>query len=334
MRPASTPGFWARRPVFVTGATGLLGSTLCRLLVARGAEVAVLIRDRIPRSNFSLLGLERKVNTVRGAVEDAALLERAINEYEADTVFHLAAQTIVGTANRGPLSTFESNIRGTWCLLEACRRNPAVRRVVVSTSDKAYGEQAKLPYDESMPMQGRHPYDVSKSCADLLARSYFHSFGLPVVVARCANLFGGGDLNFNRLIPGGIRSILDGERPVIRSDGNFIRDYLHVEDGAEALLRSAERLEAGRLGGEAFNFGLGVQKSALAVTRTLLKIMGRSDLKPKILNQASNEIRRQYLSSRKAARVLGWKPRRGFVAGLNETVAWYKAFFANQPDAR
>src|SRR5208337_2254070 len=210
--------FWRNRPVFITGCTGLLGSWMSQALADRGAHVIGLIRDTTPQSHLYLSGTINKITTVRGEIEDYALIERALNEYEIETVFHLGAQTIVTTANRGPISTFKSNIGGTWNILEASRNVPTVRRIVVASSDKAYGDQKNLPYDESTPLEGRHPYDVSKSCADLLCRCYFETYNLPVCVTRCGNFYGGGDLNYNRIVPGTIRSVYYHENPVIRSD--------------------------------------------------------------------------------------------------------------------
>ncbi len=227
-------GFWQDRPTFVTGATGLVGGWLVRRLVESGADVVCLLRDWVPQSELVRAGAIEKVKVVRGDVRDQALMERALGEYEIDTVIHLAAQTIVGIANRNPVSTFEANIAGTWSLLEACRRSPVVKQIVLASSDKAYGDHEKLPYDEETPLQGRHPYDVSKSCADLIAQSYSVTYGLPVVTTRCGNFYGGGDLNWNRIVPGTIRSVLRGKPPVIRSDGQFVRDYFYVEDGAAA----------------------------------------------------------------------------------------------------
>ena len=274
-------------------------------------------------------GLFRRVTGVRGDVRDQSLIERILGEYEIDTVFHLAAQTIVGVANRNPVSTFESNIGGTWSLLEACRRSPAVRAIVVASSDKAYGDHAQLPYDESTPLQGRHPYDASKSCADLIAQSYAVTFDLPVSVTRCGNLYGGGDLNWNRLVPGTIRSVLRGERPVIRSDGTLIRDYFYVEDGAGAYLLLAEKLHGDRaLRGEAFNFSNELQLNVLDMTRRILGVM-HSSLEPVILNEAKHEIQHQYLSATKARRRLGWSPSLSLEEGLTRTVEWYREFLGN-----
>ena len=297
--------------VLVTGATGLLGSRLTRDLVMDEADVVCLIRDWVPQSELSLSGSLEQTRIVRGSVQDQALMERVLGEYEIATVFHLAAQTIVGIANRNPISTFESNIQGTWALLEACRRSPKVEQIVIASSDKAYGDQEQLPYQENAPLQGRHPYDVSKSCADLIAQTYAHTYGSPVTITRCGNLFGAGDLNWNRIVPGTIRSILEGTAPVIRSDGEFVRDYFHVDDASLAyrslVEKMAERPQA--LQGQAFNFSYERPISVKALVDVLLKLTG-SQLNPEILNQASNEIRNQFLSSGKAREILGWSPQR------------------------
>ncbi len=318
--------FWKDRNVFVTGASGLLGSALTEALHARGANVVALLRDWTPASLLLGSGLVRRITLVHGELQDYEVMLRALNEYEIDTVFHLGAQTIVGTAARSALSTFESNIRGTWTLLEAARQcGGRVRRIVVASSDKAYGDQERLPYTEDTPLQGRFPYDVSKSCADLITFSYFHSYGLPVAVTRCGNLFGAGDLNFNRLVPGTIRSVLNRERPVIRSDGSYIRDYFYVRDAVAAYLLLAETLEDQDLAGQAFNFGTETPISVLALVRTILELMGESDLEPIVLNQASREILRQYLDCSKARALLGWAPEYTLEEGLRETIDWYAA---------
>lgn len=321
-----TDNFWKDRRVFVTGCTGLLGSWLTDALVGRGAEVIGLVRDLVPRSNLRELGCWERINIVRGEVEDCHLLERALNEYEIDTVFHLAAQTIVGTANRSPLSTFESNIKGTWNLLEACRRVDTVKRIVVASSDKAYGTHEKLPYSEDAPLQGRHPYDVSKSCADLIALSYFETYNLPVTVTRCGNLYGGGDLNWNRIIPGTIRSVYHGRAPIIRSDGKYIRDYFFVKDAVAGYLLQAEKTGEEGVRGEAFNFSDERQVNVLELVNLILKLMDRADIQPEILDRVKGEIRHQYLDSAKARRVLGWKPLFSLEEGLEETIAWYRKF--------
>ena len=317
-------GFWRDRPTFVTGATGLVGAWLVKRLVEQGAEVTCLVRDWVPRSELAGSGLLERVNVVRGDVRDQSLLERAIGEYEADTVVHLAAQTIVGIANRNPVSTFETNVAGTWALLEACRRSPKVKQIVLASSDKAYGDHEKLPYGEDAPLQGTHPYDVSKSCADLIGQSYARSFQLPVVITRCGNFYGGGDLNWNRIIPGTIRSVLRNQRPVIRSDGTYVRDYFYVEDGAAAYMLLAEKLAANpALRGEAFNFSNELQVTVRELVDRILRAMG-SSLVPEVLNEAQREIRHQYLSAEKARRMLGWKPLFTLEQGLDRTLAWYR----------
>jgi CDP-glucose 4,6-dehydratase len=319
--------FWKQRSVFVTGATGLLGSSLTESLVDAGAAVTCLVRDWTPGSRLVRGGSIDRVNVVRGDLTDYALLTRALNEYEVDTVFHLGAQTIVGTAERSALSTFESNIRGTWTILEAAKTcSRLVKRVVVASSDKAYGAHDELPYTEDMPLEGRFPYDASKSCADLLALSYFHTYRLPVTVTRCGNLFGGGDLNFNRLIPGSIRSVLRGEAPVIRSNGQYIRDYFYVRDAVESYLLLAQKTP--EFAGEAFNFGNETPISVLDLTRQILCLMGQQSLQPIILNEATHEILRQYLDCSKARRLLNWEPRFGMEQGLRETIAWYREHYS------
>jgi CDP-glucose 4,6-dehydratase len=297
-----------------------------RRLVEAGADVVCLVRDWVPQSEMVRRGLLERVKVVRGDVCDPAVLERALGEYEIHTVFHLAAQTIVGIANRNPLSTFQTNIQGTWVLLEACRRTPSVKQIVLASSDKAYGDQQQLPYDELTPLQGCHPYDVSKSCADLLAKTYAVSFHLPVAITRCGNFYGGGDLNWNRIVPGTIRSVLRGQRPVIRSDGSYIRDYFYVEDGAHAYMVLAEALASRPdLAGEAFNFSNELQIPVLDLVRRILRLMN-SDLAPEIRNEASNEIIHQYLSAAKARRMLGWSPLFSLDEGLQRTIAWYREF--------
>jgi CDP-glucose 4,6-dehydratase len=321
--------FWKQRRVLVTGATGLLGSWLVEALLERRADVTCLVRDWVPRSRLVESGLAGKVNVLRGELEDLSLLVRALNEYEIDSVFHLGAQTIVGTAARSPLSTFEANVRGTWNLLEACRVCPRlVQRVVLASSDKAYGDHGGLPYTEDLPLQGRFPYDVSKSCADLIALSFFHTYGTPVAVTRCGNLFGGGDLNFNRLVPGTIRSALAGEAPVIRSDGTFVRDYFYVRDAVAAYLCLAERMAADGVSGEAFNFGNEEPLSVLDVVALILRLLGKTALRPVVLNQASREIPRQSLDCSRARRVLGWEPRYCVEEGMRETIEWYRGWLS------
>ncbi len=315
--------FWKKRNVFITGATGLLGSWLTKYLIEGGANVICLVRDSVPHSNFIASGYMDKAVVVRGDLSDLYLLERILGEYEIDTVFHVAAQTIVSIANRNPLSTFESNIRGSWNVFEACRRSSLVKRVVVASSDKAYGIHKKLPYSEDASLQGRYPYDVSKSAVDLIARCYYETYQLPVAVTRCGNLFGGGDLNFNRIIPGTIQSIINNSPPIIRSNGKYVRDYFYVEDAALAYLMLAERMEDEKIHGHAFNFSNEIQMSVINLAKLIIKIMD-SKLKPKILNEVKNEIPHQYLSAEKARKVLNWKPKFSLEDGLARTIDWYK----------
>lgn len=325
--------FWKDRTVFVTGATGLLGSALTRELIRQGARVVALVRDWVPQSEMIRSGALDKITIVRGDVCDQAVMERALGEYEIDTVFHLAAQAIVQIANRNPVSTFETNIRGTWTLLEACRRSPAVKQIVVASSDKAYGTHSALPYSEDAPLQGRHPYDASKSCADLIAQSYAETFNLPVCITRCGNLYGGGDLNWNRIVPGTIRSAFYGERPVIRSDGSYIRDYFYVEDGALAYMLLAERLaERPGLAGEAFNFSNEIQITVLELTRKILTLMGREDIEPDVLGEARHEIKHQYLDATKSRTMLGWQPAFTLEEGLSRAIDWYRNFLRQVED--
>jgi len=321
--------FWRDRPTFVTGGTGLVGAWLVKALVEAGADVTCLVRDWVPQSELHQNGVLGKIKIVRGDLCEEGLIERVLGEHEIRTVIHLAAQTIVGIANRNPLSTFESNIKGTWLLLEACRRSPLVKQIVIASSDKAYGDQEVLPYSEETPLQGQHPYDVSKSCADLISKTYAVSYQSPVVITRCGNFYGGGDLNWNRIVPGTIRSILRGERPVIRSDGKFVRDYFYVEDGAAAYMLLAEKLGKNEsLAGHAFNFSNEIQVTVLELVERILKAM-KSDLEPLVLNQATNEIRHQYLSADKARKLLKWTPLFDLDEGLKRTVKWYKKFLSN-----
>ncbi|HEY5491767.1 MAG TPA: GDP-mannose 4,6-dehydratase [Gemmatimonadaceae bacterium] len=317
---------WRDRPVLVTGATGLLGGWLVGRLVALGADVTALVRDWVPRSTLLSTELLAQVNIVRGDVRHQSMLERAMGEYEVDTVFHLAAQTIVGVANRNPVATLDTNIRGTWSVLEAARRSPLMKAVIIASSDKAYGDHEKLPYDETAALQGEHPYDASKSAADLIARMYALTYDVPVAITRCGNFYGGGDLNWNRLVPGTIRSVLKGERPMIRSDGTLVRDYFYVEDGAEAYLTLAEALHARpELRGEAYNFSNELQVDVLALTQRILSRM-KSPLEPDVRSEATHEIQHQWLSAAKARRDLGWAPLFTLDEGLDRTIAWYREF--------
>jgi CDP-glucose 4,6-dehydratase len=322
---AQPAGAWTNRNVLVTGATGLLGSWLTEALLARGANVTCLVRDAVPKSRLVTTGAIERVNVVRAPLEDFQEVLRALNEYEIETVFHLAAQTIVGTASRSVLSTFEANIKGTWNVLEAARALPQlVKRVLVASSDKAYGDHPKLPYSEDAPLLGRFPYDASKACAELLCASYAASFRLPVVTTRCGNLYGGGDLNYSRIVPGTIRSALRGERPIVRSNGKLVRDYFYVEDAVQAYLHLAERMGELELTGQAFNFGTSEPKSVLEIVALILAAAGRPELVPVVQNQATNEIEKQYLDCTKARRVLAWKPAFTLEQGLARALAWYR----------
>ena len=321
--------FWPGRKVLVTGCTGLLGSWLTEALLDVGADVVGLVRDSVPRSRLIEEKIIDRISVVWGGVDNYPLVARALNEYEVNTVFHLAAQTVVGVANQNPLPTLEANIRGTWNVLEACRGSQHLKAIIIASSDKAYGEHKNLPYGEETPLRGSHPYDVSKSCVDLLASAYAKSYHLPIGITRFGNLFGGGDLNFNRLIPGTISSVIRGEAPVIRSDGLFTRDYVYVEDAARAYLLLGEKIATvpDKFGGEPFNFSYESPKTALEVAQKIASLMKRDDLHPKILNVAANEIPHQYLSSRKAREWLHWEPVFTFEQGLHRTIAWYREFF-------
>ncbi|MBY0507277.1 MAG: GDP-mannose 4,6-dehydratase [Bryobacteraceae bacterium] len=320
---------WTDRPVLITGATGLVGGWLAKRLLQAGASVVCLVRDWVPQCELVRSHDLDRVKTVHGDIRDRECLERVLGEYEIDTVFHLAAQTIVGIANRNPIATFESNIQGTWNLLEACRRSPSVKAIVVASSDKAYGDQETLPYHEDTPLEGRHPYDVSKSCADLLSTSYAVTYGLPVAITRCGNFYGGGDMNWNRIVPGTIRAVARNERPVIRSDGKFVRDYFYVEDGAAAYMLLAEALIADKtLRGEAFNFSNEIQITVLDLVDRILRTMD-SPLVPEVRNEASHEIRHQYLSAKKARAQLSWSPIYTLDSGLEATIDWYRRYLAS-----
>ncbi len=320
-------GVWADRRVLVTGATGMVGSWLVKDLLARGAYVVALVLDADPQSDLYRSGDVARVAVVNGNLEDFRTVERAINAFEVDTVFHLGAQAIVGVGHRAPLPTLETNVRGTWNILEACRLHRAmVERVVVASSDKAYGTPPRLPYTEDMPVAGMHPYEVSKSAADLIARMYYHTYGLPVAIARCGNIFGGGDLNWSRIVPGTIRAFLRGERPVVRSDGSYVRDYFYVKDAARAYLRLGERLGDRQVAGEAFNFSNESPLSVLAVVGAIQKLMDAGQLEPDVRDVVQGEIHSQYLSAARAREVLGWTPEFDLETGLAETIAWYRGF--------
>lgn len=323
-----TASFWRDRPVFVTGASGLVGSATVAALDALGADIVILERDRVPQSELMRSTVHDRVKSVQGDLSDQAALERILGEYEIRTVLHLAAQAIVGVANRNPVSTFESNVRGTWNMLEACRRSPLVTEIVVASSDKAYGDQPSLPYTEDMPLLAKHPYDVSKACTDMIAQSYAETFHLPVTISRCGNFFGPGDLNWNRIVPGTIRSVIRKERPVIRSDGSLVRDYFYVEDGAKAYITLAEKMHGNAaMNGQVFNFSTEEPMTVLDITKRILALI-QSDLTPDIRNEAHHEILTQHLSAAKARTVLGWKPSCTLDEGLKRTIAWYNDFLS------
>lgn len=322
-----TTSYWKEKRVLITGATGFVGFWLLKELLKENAHVVALVRDWDPTCQLIRTGLVANVQVVSGDLTNYADLERALSECEVDTVFHLGAQAIVGVAHRSPLPTFESNIRGTFNVLEACRIHASrVKRVVVASSDKAYGTGPALPYTEEMPLRGQHPYDVSKSCADLLAQCYWHTYGLPVVIARCGNIYGGGDLNWSRIVPGAIRSLLQNEAPVIRSDGKFIRDYVYVEDAVAAYLLLARSLDEQETAGEGFNFGPEKPMTVLEIVDAIQRVLGRSDLAPVVLDSVVAEIRDQYLCSDKATEKLGWTPRYPIAEGLTRTVTWYREY--------
>ena len=321
--------FWKGRPVLVTGATGLIGSWLVKELLGRDAKVVALVLDADPQSELLRSRDIEACNVVNGSLADFSAVERAINLHDVDTVFHLGAQTLVGVAHRFPLATFESNIRGTYNLLENCRLHAdLVNRVVVASSDKAYGEKQDLPYVEDMALEGRHPYEVSKTCTDLLAQSYAHSFKVPLTIARFGNVYGGGDLNFSRIVPHTVSACLNGERPVIRSDGSFLRDYLYVKDVARGYLRMAEQIEEQKVRGQAFNFSPGEPTSVLDLVHKIQDLMDCRHLEPDVRNTAAGEITDQYLSASKAQTLLGWTPDYDLDSGLRETIDWYHNFLA------
>ncbi len=323
-------GYWRRKTALVTGCSGLVGAWLTAALVERGARVVGLVRDMVPQSNLYRMGLDRRIAVARGDICDYETVLRVLNEYEVDTLFHLAAQTIVGIANRAPLSTFDTNIRGTWNLLEAARHTPTLARIVVASSDKAYGAQDNLPYFEDAPLVGLHPYDASKSCADLLSQVYHHTYGLPIGISRCGNIFGGGDLNFNRIVPDTMRAVWHGEPPVIRSDGSPTRDYLYVLDVAEAYICLAEALDDPAHRGKAFNFSYELPQTVLEMVQRILRVVGHEALSPKVCGTGlpAGEIPHQYLSAKRAREELGWQPRFGLEDGIRATWDWYSGLFS------
>lgn len=321
--------FWANTRVLVTGATGLVGSWLIKSLIKQHAYVVALIRDYDHQSELIRSGCIEQISTVNGALEDYSAIERAINEHEITTVFHLGAQPIVSVAQRNPLATFESNVRGTYNVLEACRvHRDLVRHIVVASSDKAYGHSDILPYTEDMPLNGKQPYEASKSCTDLITQSYAASYNLPATIARCGNIYGGGDLNWSRIVPGTIRSYLRGEAPIIRSDGTFIRDYIYVEDVADAYMRLCEMQSKTDIAGQGFNFSPETPLTVLELVDIIAKSMNCGHLKPIIQSQAQGEIQSQYLDSSKAASILKWLPSFSHEQGITKTIEWYRNYLS------
>ena len=316
--------FWKSKNVFITGADGFIGSWIAKTLLEKGANVFVIIRDIKRVCGLDLLKIKDKVEIIQGDIIDLPCVERIINEKQIDSVFHLAAQALVGVANKSPISTFESNIKGTWNVLEVCRLNTNVKRIVVASSDKAYGIQKDLPYTEESQLLGIYPYDASKACTDILARSYAVTYNLPVAVTRNANTYGGGDLNFSRLIPDAVCSILKNKQFIIRSDGTLERDYMYVKDAADGYLTLAENMDKDEVKGQAFNFGTGKPISVIDVYNKIAEIMNKKDTKPKILGEAKNEIDRQFLSIDKVKKTFGWQPKYSLEQGLKETIEWYK----------
>lgn len=326
-------GFWKEKNVFVTGADGFIAGWIAERLVREGANVIVIVRDLKVKNSFDALGFRKKVNIVQGDITDTLLMQRILNEFSVDYVYHLAAQAIVGTANRNPLTTFETNIKGTWNILEAARNCSTIKGVIVASSDKAYGDQEKLPYKEDQPLNGLYPYDASKVCTDVLTRCYFKTYGLPVAVTRNANTYGGGDMNFNRIVPGTIKSVLEGEVPIIRSDGTLERDYMYIKDAVDAYLLIGENMDRNDVKGQAFNFGVAKPVSVIELFDKIIKNCGRN-VKPKILNQANNEIKKQYLCVDKVKKTFDWEPKYTLDAGLKETIEWYKKYLASEKLAK
>jgi CDP-glucose 4,6-dehydratase len=322
--------FWNQKKVFVTGATGFIGGNLTRELLNQGAQVVTIMRDDLPTNTLRMLGIFDQVTIVRGDLADIQLLSRTLNEYGISFCFHLAAQALVGVAASGPLDTFETNIRGTYNLLEACRGSKYLKGVVVASTDKAYGVHQELPYNEDMPLLGLYPYDASKACADILTRSYSLTYGLPAAVTRNANIYGPGDMNFSRLIPDAIRSALLNRALEIRSDGLMERDFMYVDDAINGYLLLAESLSRPEIAGQAFNFGTQQPISVLDLCVKIQNISG-SDLAPRVLNTAKYEIPKQFLDTGKARRLLGWNLKHTLEDGLKKSIHWYRELYDRSP---
>lgn len=322
-------GFWKTKNVLVTGADGFIGGWIAKRLVDEGANVTVIVRDLKVENSLDNLKFRDKANVVQGDIIDTLFMQRVVNEYSIDIIYHLAAQAIVGIANKNPISTFESNIKGTWNVLDAARLSSTVKGVIVASSDKAYGDQKKLPYTEDQPLNGLYPYDASKVCTDVLSQSYFKTFGLPVAITRNANTYGGGDMNFNRIVPQTIKAVFEGQVPEIRSDGTLERDYMYIKDAVDAYLLIGENMDRNDVKGQAFNFGVSKPVTVLQLFEKIIKASGKN-VKPKILNQAKNEIQKQYLNCDKVKKTFDWQPKYDLDSGLKETVQWYKKYFADK----
>jgi CDP-glucose 4,6-dehydratase len=309
----------------VTGARGFAAAWLAKALLESGAEVSSLDREGTTPTGLELHGIAGDVDDAVGDLRDHDLVLALLRDNRIDAVFHLAAQAIVGDANASPIPTFQTNIEGTWIVLEACRE-AGVDLVVVASSDKAYGPHERLPYTEESALRPVFPYDVSKAATDLIARSYWHTYRLPVAVTRFANLYGGGDRNFSRLIPETVTAVLDGRPAIIRSDGSPERDFLYVEDAASAYLAVAEALSRGKAGGEAFNAGWGRPHPVREVIDLICEL-GPGDVKPDYQGTGNpiGEIDRQYLDSSKIQREIGWEPTVHLREGLQRTLDWYAA---------
>jgi CDP-glucose 4,6-dehydratase len=314
----------------VTGGRGFVGAWLCRALLERGTAVRSFDRrgPHLRPSTLALLGIDGEVEEVEGDLRDGDALRAAIAG--SDAVFHLAAETIVGTVRADPVAGFETNVGGTWTLLEACRAE-ATERVVFASSDKAYGAHEELPYREDFPLQATAPYEASKAAADIIARSYWPSFGVPVAVTRFANIYGGGDLNFSRLVPEAVCAAVEGRAPVLRSDGSPVRDLLYVEDAAAAYLAIADALDRDDVRGEAFNAGGERPYSVLEVVSEITRLAGAA-VEPEIRGAGNpeGEIDRQFVDASKIRERCGWSPRVTLAEGLERTIDWYRA----HPDAR
>ena len=320
---------WKNTSVLVTGADGFIGGHVAKALAEKGAKVTTIARDIKKINNIGILNLKNKIDIVRGDLINLEDCERAINEYDIEFCFHIAAQAIVGPANRSPLSTFESNIKGTWNILETCRRSKTIKGTIIASSDKAYGQQKKLPYTEDSPLNGYFPYDASKACAEIIARSYFMTYNMPLAITRNANSYVPADMNLCRIIPDVITMLLKDEQPIIRSDGNPERDYMYIKDAVNAYLILAENLHRKEVVGQAFNFGTGKPISVLDLYKKIIKLVGKN-ADPNILGQAKNEIDRQYLDSSKAKDILNWEPKYDLDSGLKETIEWYKKYLIDR----